>query len=112
MRSIKFLLYVSHNTFKFYVRFHKFVKFRFKSAKIIPSIHKPIPIDWNRDLRELMSFCLQKLLTKDVGQQKNKIVPCCSPTQLAPLQLLYIDTNNSITQKTLPNMVVEACGCM
>ncbi|KYM82064.1 Inhibin beta A chain [Atta colombica] len=55
---------------------------------------------------------IMKLLTKDGGQQKNKIVPCCSPTQLAPLQLLYIDTNNTITQKTLPNMVVEACGCM
>ncbi|XP_071558759.1 growth/differentiation factor 8 [Temnothorax nylanderi] len=55
---------------------------------------------------------IMKLLSKDMGQQKNKIVPCCSPTQLAPLQLLYIDTNNTITQKTLPNMVVEACGCM
>ncbi|KAL0121570.1 hypothetical protein PUN28_006829 [Cardiocondyla obscurior] len=55
---------------------------------------------------------IMKLLSKDLGQQKNKIVPCCSPTQLAPLQLLYIDTNNTITQKTLPNMVVEACGCM
>ncbi|EFN77560.1 Inhibin beta A chain [Harpegnathos saltator] len=44
--------------------------------------------------------------------RKNEIVPCCSPTQLAPIQLLYIDTNNTITQKTLPNMVVEACGCM
>ncbi|XP_072756539.1 growth/differentiation factor 8 isoform X2 [Anoplolepis gracilipes] len=53
-----------------------------------------------------------RLLTRDASQQKNKIVPCCSPTQLAPLQLLYIDTNNTITQKTLPNMVVEACGCM
>ncbi|KOC59355.1 Growth/differentiation factor 8 [Habropoda laboriosa] len=43
---------------------------------------------------------------------KNEIVPCCSPTQLSPIQLLYVDTNNTITQKTLPNMVVEACGCM
>lgn len=57
-------------------------------------------------------FFLQKLLTKDGSQQRSKIVPCCSPTQLAPLQLLYIDTNNTITQKTLPNMSVEACGCM
>ncbi|XP_011648310.1 growth/differentiation factor 8 [Pogonomyrmex barbatus] len=55
---------------------------------------------------------IRKYLTTDVGQQKNKIIPCCSPTQLAPLQLLYVDTNNTITQKTLPNMVVEACGCM
>lgn len=55
---------------------------------------------------------IMKLLTKDGSQQRSKIVPCCSPTQLAPLQLLYIDTNNTITQKTLPNMSVEACGCM
>ncbi|EZA49954.1 hypothetical protein DMN91_011432 [Ooceraea biroi] len=55
---------------------------------------------------------IRKLLTKDMVQRKNQIVPCCSPTQLAPLQLLYIDSNNTITQKTLPNMVVEACGCM
>lgn len=57
---------------------------------------------------------MQKLLTNtgNVVQRKSEIVPCCSPTQLAPIQLLYIDTNNTITQKTLPNMVVEACGCM
>ncbi|XP_036146957.1 growth/differentiation factor 8 isoform X2 [Monomorium pharaonis] len=54
---------------------------------------------------------IMKLMTKK-GHQKNKIVPCCSPTQLAPLQLLYVNSNNTITQKTLPNMVVEACGCM
>lgn len=55
---------------------------------------------------------ITKLLTTDRIQHKSKILPCCSPTQLGPLQLLYIDTNNSITTKTLPNMVVEACGCM
>lgn len=45
-------------------------------------------------------------------RRKNEIIPCCSPTQLSPIQLLYVDSNNTITQKTLPNMVVEACGCM
>ena len=44
--------------------------------------------------------------------RRSEIVPCCSPTQLSPIQLLYVDSNNTITQKTLPNMVVEACGCM
>ncbi|CAD6211453.1 GSCOCG00010991001-RA-CDS [Cotesia congregata] len=53
---------------------------------------------------------LRKWLMKNGGQ--NEIVPCCSPTQLSPIQLLYVDSNNTITQKTLPNMVVEACGCM
>ncbi|XP_033215553.1 growth/differentiation factor 8 [Belonocnema kinseyi] len=56
---------------------------------------------------------IRKLLTRvNALQRKNEIVPCCSPTQLSPIQLLYIDTNKTITQKTLPNMVVEACGCM
>ncbi|XP_035740866.1 growth/differentiation factor 8-like [Vespa mandarinia] len=44
--------------------------------------------------------------------RRNEIVPCCSPTQLSAIQLLYVHTNNTIQQKTLPNMVVEACGCM
>lgn len=43
---------------------------------------------------------------------EKEIVPCCSPTQFSPMQLLYIDSNSTIKQKTLPNMVVEACGCM
>ncbi|XP_061927741.1 inhibin beta C chain isoform X2 [Apis cerana] len=55
-----------------------------------------------------------RLLSKNGNtiHRKNEIVPCCSPTQLSPIQLLYVDSNNTITQKTLPNMVVEACGCM
>ncbi|XP_015435024.1 PREDICTED: growth/differentiation factor 8 [Dufourea novaeangliae] len=48
----------------------------------------------------------------NTAHRKSQIVPCCSPTQLSPIQLLYVDSNNTITQKTLPNMVVEACGCM
>ncbi|KAK1137609.1 hypothetical protein K0M31_002109 [Melipona bicolor] len=57
---------------------------------------------------------IRRLLTKNGNtvRRKNEIVPCCSPTQLSPIQLLYVDSNNTITQKTLPNMVVEACGCM
>ncbi|XP_063992349.1 growth/differentiation factor 8 [Diachasmimorpha longicaudata] len=57
---------------------------------------------------------IRKWLTKNssIHRRGNEIVPCCSPTQLSPIQLLYVDSNNTITQKTLPNMVVEACGCM
>ncbi|XP_012277517.1 growth/differentiation factor 8 [Orussus abietinus] len=57
---------------------------------------------------------IRKFLTRKghVLHRRSEIVPCCSPTQLSPIQLLYVDTNNTITQKTLPNMVVEACGCM
>ncbi|XP_003393671.1 growth/differentiation factor 8 [Bombus terrestris] len=57
---------------------------------------------------------IRRLLAKNGSstRRKNEIIPCCSPTQLSPIQLLYVDSNNTITQKTLPNMVVEACGCM
>ncbi|XP_012136369.1 activin beta chain dawdle isoform X2 [Megachile rotundata] len=60
------------------------------------------------------SNVIRKLLarTGNTAHRKGEIVPCCSPTQLSPIQLLYVDSNNTITQKTLPNMVVEACGCM
>ncbi|CAL7937301.1 unnamed protein product [Xylocopa violacea] len=57
---------------------------------------------------------IRRLLTKNGNtiHRRSEIVPCCSPTQLSAIQLLYVDSNNTITQKTLPNMVVEACGCM
>lgn len=65
-------------------------------------------------IRVKLFYLFQKLLNKNGNtiHRKNEIVPCCSPTQLSPIQLLYVDSNNTITQKTLPNMVVEACGCM
>lgn len=57
---------------------------------------------------------IRRLLAKSGStvHRRSEIVPCCSPTQLSAIQLLYFDSNNTITQKTLPNMVVEACGCM
>ncbi|EEB10320.1 Growth/differentiation factor 8 precursor, putative [Pediculus humanus corporis] len=46
------------------------------------------------------------------GGKKVELVPCCTATHLSPIQLIYMDNNETITQKTLPNMVVDACGCM
>lgn len=37
--------------------------------------------------------------------------PCCAPTKLAPLDLLYVDDNGDVVMKTFNNMVVEQCGC-
>ncbi|KAG6448253.1 hypothetical protein O3G_MSEX005423 [Manduca sexta] len=45
-------------------------------------------------------------------EKKPEFKPCCAPTTFSSLQLLYIDSTNTVTQKTLPNMVVESCGCM
>ncbi|TMW52330.1 hypothetical protein DOY81_002587 [Sarcophaga bullata] len=55
---------------------------------------------------------LQKLLNKPTKRRKNlELVPCCTAKQYSPLQLVYMDSNNTATQKTFPNMVVESCGC-
>lgn len=44
--------------------------------------------------------------------QKLELVPCCTATRLSSIQLLYKDNNETYTYKTLPNMVVDSCGCM
>ncbi|KAF9823496.1 hypothetical protein SFRURICE_011349 [Spodoptera frugiperda] len=44
--------------------------------------------------------------------RKAEFKPCCAPTTFSSLQLLYMDSTNTVTQKTLPNMVVESCGCI
>lgn len=41
----------------------------------------------------------------------NVIGLCCSPKQMAPLRLLYIDENNKVHQKSMPEMIVESCDC-
>ncbi|RVE44930.1 hypothetical protein evm_010429 [Chilo suppressalis] len=46
------------------------------------------------------------------NEKRVEFNPCCAPTTFSSLQLLYVDSNNTVTQKTLPNMVVETCGCM
>lgn len=35
----------------------------------------------------------------------------CSATQLAPLRMMYYDTSGNILTSSLPNMIVERCGC-
>jgi len=46
------------------------------------------------------------------GGKQLELIPCCTATQFSSLQLFYMDSNNTATQKTLPNMIVSSCGCM
>ncbi|XP_059470712.1 inhibin beta A chain [Neocloeon triangulifer] len=57
---------------------------------------------------------IQKYLSLGLARTKNKVdlTPCCTPTKFSSLQLLYVDSNNVVMQKTLPNMVVDSCGCL
>ncbi|XP_061412721.1 inhibin beta B chain-like [Lethenteron reissneri] len=37
--------------------------------------------------------------------------PCCVPTRLTSMSMLYLDKQNNIIKKDVPDMVVEECGC-
>lgn len=37
---------------------------------------------------------------------------CCSPDKLKPLSLLYFDNQQNVIYSTLPDMIVEECGCL
>jgi len=37
--------------------------------------------------------------------------PCCVPTKMRPISMLYIDGDDKVVIKNYQNMVVEACGC-
>ena len=40
------------------------------------------------------------------------ISPCCVPTRLSTITLLYFGIDNTIIKADLPKMVVEECGCV
>ncbi|XP_065211764.1 protein decapentaplegic-like [Planococcus citri] len=37
--------------------------------------------------------------------------PCCVPTSLTPISMLYLDDNSKTVLKVYQDMVVEGCGC-
>ena len=37
--------------------------------------------------------------------------PCCVPTELSDIVLLYLDEFEKVTLKNYQDMMVEACGC-
>ncbi|XP_050319449.1 growth/differentiation factor 8 [Bactrocera neohumeralis] len=60
------------------------------------------------------SAFLQKIALSRRNNRDSKpleLVPCCTAKQYSPLKLVFMDSNNTATQKTFPNMVIESCGC-
>ncbi|XP_018900941.2 inhibin beta C chain [Bemisia tabaci] len=55
---------------------------------------------------------VQRLLHTTPRTQNLGLVPCCTATKLSSMTLLYMDKDNSWTEKIIPNMIVESCGCM
>ncbi|XP_059622023.1 inhibin beta B chain [Phlebotomus argentipes] len=59
------------------------------------------------------NYVIRKYMMRHQQQSRTlKLTPCCTATEFSALQLFYLDSNNTATQKVLPNMIVEGCGCM
>ncbi|XP_068140225.1 inhibin beta A chain [Drosophila tropicalis] len=54
---------------------------------------------------------IMKIVSTNATHKPLELIPCCTAKQYSSLQLVVLDSNNSATLKTLPNMVVESCGC-
>ena len=37
--------------------------------------------------------------------------PCCTPTAMSAISMIYYDESHNIKKKTLKDMVVDRCGC-
>ena len=53
---------------------------------------------------------LQSLLTS-VRVKSDVPEPCCVPSKLQTVTLMYYDENNNIVLKQYPDMMVESCAC-
>ncbi|KAH8389634.1 hypothetical protein KR215_009381 [Drosophila sulfurigaster] len=54
---------------------------------------------------------LLKILSSNGTRKPLDLIPCCTAKQYSSLQLVVLDSNQVATTKTLPNMIVESCGC-
>lgn len=50
-------------------------------------------------------------LVKSGYPETNVPEPCCIPTELSPISMLYYDEYSNVVVKKYLNMVVQACGC-
>ena len=57
---------------------------------------------------------LQRYTHSHIIQQANPYGvggPCCTPTRMSSVQLLYYDDRREIITGILPDMAVDRCGC-
>lgn len=54
---------------------------------------------------------LQRYLQSTRSNETINLSLCCTPSRLSSISLIFIDQDQVLKQKSLPNMVVEACEC-
>jgi len=63
----------------------------------------------NAHMNATKNATAQTLMNLKNGKEVPK--PCCAPTTLSPISILYIDDHNHVVLKKYQNMVVKSCGC-
>ncbi|NP_001161496.1 activin-like protein [Saccoglossus kowalevskii] len=54
---------------------------------------------------------VSRLYSRHNSQRPSDLTPCCTPTAMSGITLLYYNSTGYIIKKNLPNMSVESCGC-
>ncbi|XP_017490343.1 PREDICTED: uncharacterized protein LOC108378530 isoform X4 [Rhagoletis zephyria] len=54
---------------------------------------------------------LEQYTHTHIASLTTSATPCCSPTKMSPLSLLYFDQDHNLVLSTIPNMSVEKCSC-
>lgn len=65
----------------------------------------PIPAHMNTTNHAIVQTMVNSVNPSQVPK------PCCVPTQLSSISMLYLDDNNKVVLKNYNEMVVTACGC-
>lgn len=52
------------------------------------------------------------LAMRSNGELPKTTAPCCAPTKMSPMSMLYFDSEQNIIYSDVPDMVVKRCGCM
>lgn len=79
-------------------------------------------IRWFSSRFSQLNFFLEKISWKRVQNQLDFIMksffvsfqvpkPCCAPTKLSPISVLYFLDDSNVNLKKYKNMVVKSCGC-
>lgn len=56
------------------------------------------------------NHAIVQMLAHHMNQQIPK--PCCAPTKLQPISVLYFDDYSNVVLKSYRNMIVQSCGCL
>lgn len=73
--------------------------------------HTFCTIHYYRFMFILFLLCCLTSLQVHLMNPENVPKPCCAPTKLHAISVLYFDDNSNVILKKYKNMVVRACGC-